>query len=90
MERRFCDICDSPAIDRMQLKQIEMLEAVGEPYQRRETTNSEPVEARCKIVVSAHFSFRDHQAGFSGPPDLCAKCVGDLLAKLARQFQRVG
>lgn len=84
MTKKFCDICGEPAEGKY--SPPELLVKNGEP---RETFESDGLGFKTvcqQIGVLAHFSLRNHPTGFGGPPDLCAKCRGELLHALAAKY----
>lgn len=83
MEKRFCDICEAPAVEYVHKARIK--EPIGEPYQAYKSDSSGGVQGywQCKIVVTPVLTFEEHQTGCVGWPDLCASCLRSLLVKLA-------
>jgi hypothetical protein len=83
MKKLFCDLCGNPAIDELR---VEHQRPIGEPYSAFKTENDGSGcngKWQCKIVVTPTFTFRDHERGYGGPPDLCASCAHMLLLDLA-------
>jgi hypothetical protein len=64
--KRFCDICDEPAVDERQ-----------DVYYR--AASKVLSDRSAKIAVRISFSFEDHSTGFGGPPDLCKNCRANLI-----------
>ncbi len=77
MTKNFCDICGELADERVNREEHAV--ANGESRLEYGLDRGECRKQR-KIVATVHFSFRDHERGFGGPPDLCRKCAGDLIA----------
>lgn len=82
MKKIFCDICESPADDKLE---AEIVRPIGKEYVgiRNGIKNS----LQCQVVARVVFTFRDHPSGFGGPPDLCRKCAGLLLNDLRVRFE---
>lgn len=78
MQKRFCDICEKPAVDNFEPSYYQ---PVGEEW----TSWKDPVnitKQQCAIKMRAVFGFDNHKSGFGGPPDLCLQCMLDLVEGL--------
>ena len=71
MTKCFCDICGEQCEPEIH-SELELERGI--------------IDSRCKIVVRSIFTFRYHPTGFSGPPDLCARCRAKLMMDLARKI----
>jgi hypothetical protein len=67
MEKRFCDICDKPAVKRT-TRHIVLQDKVL-------------CDKSAKIQGIFNLSFKGHSTGFGGPPDLCEGCYSALFGK---------
>lgn len=77
MTKRFCDICEKPAIEHFDPAYYLPIEEW--------TSWKNPVnqtKEQCAIKVKAYFGFENHKTGFGGPPDLCLQCMLDLVEGL--------
>ena len=73
MDKRFCDLCDSPVTNRDNRDNITLAKEVL-------------CDKKAKIVGKFILSFSGHSSGFGGPPDLCNKCRRKLLNKYKRSI----
>jgi len=76
MKKTFCDICGAPAdegsFDKSQVAQ--------------HAKASHPND-QCQVLLRPVFSFINNPTGYTGPPDLCRKCMGKLVNDLRVQFE---
>lgn len=79
MTKNFCDLCGEPAInfDTRLTHSVEF----GEKHPAYRCDSVQRPMERTKIVVATSLGFADHETGFGGPPDLCGKCLLDLLTQ---------
>ena len=82
MQKRFCDICEKPALENPGVLVSENWGLSREQYPHGHA--SKPEMFQPQIVVTANFSFHKHPTGFGGPPDLCGECRRRLLCELVK------
>lgn len=79
MTKRFCDLCQSPALDETRVESHHKFEE----WQRSIPQGTEV----CYIETAILFSFNQHKTGFGGPPDLCKSCRIQLIEEALRKVK---
>jgi hypothetical protein len=80
MIKRYCDICGKEAVRDIL---TEAALNVGEPYQAVKGPDSAERTYQAQITINAGYGFKDWKTPTHEPPDLCHKCVSDLLKLLS-------
>lgn len=86
MTKYFCDLCGEPAVKFDNRLEHSVEFGPKHPAYRNDSVQR-PME-RTQIVVVASLSFRQHETGYGGPPDLCGQCLIHLLSQLVESVRR--